>query len=85
MNEGPAISAKHVTLAEANGHLAERMEAAKCGDEVFIEADNTTQVKLVAVTPARPPRVLGAYRGKLRMHDDVDAPLAADFWLSGHP
>lgn len=79
------MSAKHVTLAEANGHLAELMEAAKRGDEVFIEAGNQTQVKLVAVTRARQLRVLGIYRGKLRMHADFDAPLADDFWLSGHP
>lgn len=79
------MSAKHVTLAEANGHLAELMEAAQRGVEVFIEAGNQTQVKLVAVTRSRALRVLGMYRGKLRMREDFDAPLSDDFWLSGHP
>lgn len=79
------MSAKHVTLAEASDHLAELLEAVQRGDEVVIETGNTTQVKLVAVTPAHPPRVLGVYHGKLRMHADFNAPLADDFWLSGRP
>lgn len=79
------MGAKHVTLAEANGHLAELMEAARRGDEIFIEAGNHTQVKLVAVTPVRQARVLGAYRGKLHMRADFNAPLSDDFWLSGRP
>ena len=61
------------------------LEAVQRGDEVVIETGNTTQVKLVAVTPARPLRVLGVYCGKLRMHADFNAPLADDFWLSGRP
>jgi antitoxin (DNA-binding transcriptional repressor) of toxin-antitoxin stability system len=78
------MSAKHVTLAEANGHLAELLEAVRRGDEIFIEAGNHMQVKLVAVTSVRQARVLGAYRGKLRMRADFNAPLPDDFWLSGH-
>lgn len=79
------MNATHVTLAEAHDRLAELVDAARRGDEVFIEAGNKTQVKLVAVTSARPQRVLGAYRGKLRMHPDFNAPLSNDFWLSGRP
>lgn len=76
------MNTTHVTLDEAHDRLAELVDAAKRGDEVFIEAENNTQVKLVAV-PIRQPRVLGAYRGKLRMHPDFDAPLSTDFWLNG--
>ena len=78
------MSIKRVTLAEADGHLAELMAAAERGDEVFIEAENKTQVKLVAVPAARQPRVLGIYRGKIRMRADFNEPLPEEFLLSGH-
>lgn len=77
------MSIKRVTLAEADGHLAELMEAAERGDEVFIEAENQSQVRLVAVPRAHQPRVLGIYRGRIRMRADFNEPLPDDFWLSG--
>ncbi len=79
------MSIKRVTLAEADGHLAELMEAAERGDEVFIEAENKTQVKLVAVSVARQPRVLGIYSGKIHMSPDFNEPLPEEFLLSGRP
>ena len=48
-HESLTMSTKRVTLAEANGHLAELIEAAERGDEIIIESENQTQVKLVAV------------------------------------
>lgn len=79
------MSIRRVTLAQADGHLAELIEAAQRGEEVVIEDAGNAQVKLVAVMPGRRPRVLGVYRGKLRMHADFNAPLPDDFWLRGHP
>lgn len=79
------MSIKRVTLAEADGHLAELMEAAKHGDEVFIEGENKTQVKLVVVVPARQRRVLGIYRGQIRMRPDFNEPLPEEFLLSARP
>ena len=79
------MSTKRVTLAEANGHLAELIEAAERGDEIIIESENQTQVKLVAVPLRRSARKLGAYRGKIHMAEDFDAPLPDAFWLNGRP
>ncbi|HEX5757247.1 MAG TPA: hypothetical protein VFY12_12980 [Arenimonas sp.] len=79
------MSTQRVTLAQADGHLAELIAAVERGDEVIIESAHKTQVKLVTVPSARASRVLGAYRGKLRMAADFDAPLPEEFWLSGRP
>ena len=79
------MSIKRVTLAEADGHLAELMAAVEHGDEVFIEGENKAQVKLVAVVPGRRQRVLGVYRGKIRMRADFNEPLPEEFLLSGRP
>ncbi len=79
------MSTQRVTLAEASGQLAELIEAVQRGEEVVIGEEGKPQVKLVAVTLRRRPRVLGEYRGKLRMHAGFDAPLPEDFWTAGHP
>jgi prevent-host-death family protein len=81
---GP-MSTKRVTLAEADGHLAELIEAAEHGDEIVIEAEGKPAVKLVLVKPAPQRRQLGVYRGKIRMSEDFDAPLPEDFLIGGSP
>ena len=78
------MSTKHVSLAEANDHLAELIDAAGRGDEIVIEAEGKLSVRLVLVKPARHPRELGVYRGKIRLHDDFNEPLPEDFLLRGH-
>lgn len=77
------MSTQRVTLAQADGHLAELIAAVERGDEVIIESTHKTQVKLVAIPSPRSTRLLGAYHGKLRMAADFDAPLPDSFWLSG--
>jgi len=77
------MSIKHVSLAEASGHLAELIEAAGRGDEIVIEAEGKAPVKLVLVKPARAERELGVYRGKIRMRDDFNTPISEETWLSG--
>lgn len=79
------MSIKHVSLAEANGHLAELIEAAQRGDEVVIEDQGKIQVKLVVVTPGRKPRVFGQHEGMIWMSPDFNDPLPDDFWLGGRP
>lgn len=79
------MSIRHVSLAEADGHLAELIEAASRGDEIVIEAEGKAPVKLVLVRPARASRELGVYRGKIRMREDFNEPMSEDGWLRGSP
>jgi prevent-host-death family protein len=79
------MSTKHVSLSEANDHLAELIDAAGRGDEIVIEAEGKPAVKLVLVKPARYNRELGVYRSKIRMRDDFNEPLTDDFLVSGRP
>jgi prevent-host-death family protein len=79
------MSTKRVSLSEADGHLAELIDAAGRGDEIVIEAEGKPAVKLVLVKPVRGKRELGVYRGKIRMRDDFNEPLPDDFLVSGQP
>ena len=78
-----AMSTKHVTLAEADGHLAELIEAARHGEEVVIETEGKTSVMLVLVKPPGQQRELGVYRGKIRMREDFNEPLSEDLLIGG--
>ena len=77
------MSTKRVSLAEADGHLGELIEAAGRGDEIVIEAEGLAPVKLVLVKPSRGSRELGVYRGKIRMREDFNEPMSEEAWLSG--
>lgn len=79
------MSIKRVSLAEADGHLAELIEAAQHGDEIVIEAEGKTPVRLMLVKPERKMRVFGQHQGMMTMSPDFDAPLPDEFWLSGNP
>lgn len=78
-----AMSTKRVTLAEADGHLAELIEAARHGEEVVIETEGNTSIKLVLVKSERQQRELGVYSGKIRLRDDFNEPLPEDFLIGG--
>lgn len=77
------MSTKRVSLSEASGHLAELIQAAQRGEDVVIEAEGQTPVRLTLVKPPRARRELGVYRGKIRMREDFNEPMAEDAWLSG--
>lgn len=70
------MTIKRVSIAEANGHLAELIEAAKRGDEIVIEGENDTIVKLVTLRASDKPRLLGLHRGMVEIRDDFNAPLS---------
>lgn len=75
------MSTKRVSVAEASGHLAELIEAARRGDDVLIEDEGKTQVRLVAVPLHRARRVLGLHQGQVEIRQDFDEPLPDGFWL----
>ena len=79
------MNTKRVSLAEADGHMAELFAAAKRGEEVVIEDDEHNQVKLVTLPRVRKPRVLGLHAGLVDIGDDFNEPLPESFWLGGQP
>jgi len=71
-----------LTIAQAQGKLAELLEMAQSGHEVIIEDPAKGRARLVpcAKTQAR-PRVLGLHEGQGCMSEDFNAPLPDSFWL----
>jgi prevent-host-death family protein len=76
---------KTVSVEEAKTRFVELISLAEQGHEILIVKDNQPKVKLVSVMPKTRQRVFGQHRGKIHMHEDFDAPLPENFWLSGHP
>lgn len=63
-----------VNMHEAKTELSKLIERALAGEDVVIARAGVPVVRLVPV--ARPgQRVLGQWRGKVRVADDFDAPL----------
>ena len=68
---------KIVNMHEAKTSLSQLVEQVEQGEEVILARAGKPVVRMVAVrTDAR--RVLGAWRGRVRMADDFDAPLPTD-------
>ncbi len=68
---------KIVNMHEAKTTLSQLVEQVEQGEEVILARAGRPVVRMVAVrTGAR--RALGAWRGRVRMSDDFDAPLPAD-------
>jgi antitoxin (DNA-binding transcriptional repressor) of toxin-antitoxin stability system len=65
------------------GHPAELIEAARHGEEVVIETEGKTAVKLVLLKSERPQWELGVYSGKIRLREDFNEPLPEDFLIGG--
>ena len=66
---------RQVTRAEAQAQLAELLDAALSGEEVYIEGAGAVRVRLVPVTADPPRRRAGTARGLIHMSDDFDDPL----------
>ncbi|MGI8713443.1 MAG: type II toxin-antitoxin system Phd/YefM family antitoxin [Solirubrobacteraceae bacterium] len=67
--------AEPIPLSEAKTRLSELIRRVQAGEEIVIRRGDTPVARLVAepVTSIRPP---GALRGRVRIADDFDAPLA---------
>jgi prevent-host-death family protein len=64
---------KTVNIHEAKTHLSRLLERVEAGEEIVIARNGKAVAKLVAVSRAR--RRPGGLKGKIRIHDDFDAPL----------
>ncbi|WP_250537052.1 type II toxin-antitoxin system prevent-host-death family antitoxin [Caballeronia sp. AZ10_KS36] len=64
-----------VNIHEAKSQLSRLIEAAVSGEEVVIAKAGTPVVRLVSVEQ-KPKLRLGLMKGKIKIADDFDAPLA---------
>ena len=64
-----------VGVYAAKNHLSRLLDRAARGEEVVITRNGKPIARLVPVERRRPPRKLGALRGKVRVAADFDAPL----------
>jgi prevent-host-death family protein len=70
----PKRKVTHYNVAEAKAHFSTLVRLALQGEEIVIARDNTPLVKLVPVGVSS--RAPGSARGRVRIADDFDAPLA---------
>jgi prevent-host-death family protein len=69
---------KTVNLYEAKTHLSELVERAAGGAEVVIAKAGVPKARLVPLARKAPPRKAGAWKGRVVMAPDFDAPLPQD-------
>ena len=70
----PKHKPQHFNVAEAKAHFSTLVRMALQGEEVVIARDNKPLLKLVPVGVRT--RTPGSAKGRIRMADDFDAPLA---------
>jgi len=68
----------NINVYAAKTSLSQLLDRAAQGEEIVITRNGRPVAKLVAVTPAREPRRLGALKGRIRIRKDFDAPLPDD-------
>ena len=67
--------AGQVTADEAATHLPDLLARVKQGEEIVIEQGGNAVAKLVPVSRERRRRVLGSFKGRVRIADDFNTPL----------
>jgi prevent-host-death family protein len=73
-----------INIHEAKTHLSRLVEQAFAGEEIIIAKAGKPMARLVPLAPAVRPKKLGLLRGKVGIASDFDAPLPADFLVSGN-
>lgn len=66
---------KPVSLYDAKTHLSELVERAASGEEIVITKAGKPKARLVPLRAPAVPRRPGAWRGRVRVAPDFDAPL----------
>ena len=69
---------KQVNIQEAEGQLARLVDEAASGEDIVIAKAGKPLVRLVPFEARRAPRAPGAWKGKVWISDDFDAPLPPD-------
>ena len=66
---------KTVNIHEAKTHLSRLVEDAATGEEIVIAKAGKPIARLVALEKAIRPRKPGKWKGRIKIHDDFEAPL----------
>jgi len=70
---------RHVyNLYEAKSALSALVDRAAAGEHIVIAKAGRPLAKLVPLGGSAPPRTPGAWKGRVRVSDDFDAPLPDD-------
>ena len=64
-----------VGLKEAEGRLAELIDAVASGEEVVITREDGATFKIVPVSPRAPHPKFGSAKGRVHMAENFDEPL----------
>lgn len=75
------MSAEKVSIEEAAVRLAELVERVREGREVIIAEDDTPMARLIPIQAGASARSFGGYEGRVRIREDFDVELPAEFWL----
>jgi prevent-host-death family protein len=70
---------KTVNLHAAKTQLSKLVEEAAAGEDIVIAKAGRPMVRLVPVATRVKRRGFGADRGKIKIHDDFDAPLPPEW------
>ena len=65
---------EQVNVYDAKTHLSKLLERVEAGEEIVIARNGRPVARLVPARRERPPRVPGAWAGKVWMSDDFDEP-----------
>lgn len=76
--EVPSPRTRQVNLYDAKTHLSELVDDAARGDEIVIAKAGEPMARLVPLATSRPSRRPGAWKGRIWISDDFDAPLPDD-------
>lgn len=63
---------KAINIQEAKTHLSRLLEEAVAGEDIVIAKAGRPYVRLVPCLAERAPRVLGAWKGRVKIADDFD-------------
>jgi prevent-host-death family protein len=69
------VSKRIYNLYDAKTSLSSLVDRAAAGEEIVIAKSGTPRAKLVAVRAPHARRKPGAWKGRVRMSKDFDAPL----------
>lgn len=71
------IRMKVINMHAAKSQLSQLVEAAERGDDIVIARAGRPAVRLVPIE-ALPARTLGAWKGRVSLGEDFDAPLPSE-------
>ena len=71
-----------VNIFEAKTHLSKLLELAEKGEDVIIARAGKPVARLTRLGTVKKPILYGALRGKIRIGENFDDPLAEDFLIA---